>query len=1358
LDTLDGFSTGPRLSDAPQGDVARQAVAALKGYAFQLYGSVLAWLELKDGEELFLEVAEDYAVVARGALKAVQAKETQASGTVTLNTAGVKEAINSFVDLSNRNPARTVSLRYFTTSHIGLEREAADRIEGMSGLEYWGSVARGANVAPLRTRLLRLELKQQTRDYIDRLDDEGLRDNLIRRIVWDCGQGGLEDLEAEIEAKLLHLALPDLRVEPDQVRRVTSALIEQTLRTAVSPSQRRLSTADLYRSIQGITHTQIATSALNALISMAMRQGGGSHQPAVIPSSSWLIALDELPLPARLVPRQPLVDRARDALNAHSLGILTGSTGLGKTIIARFAAAQDGGNWRLVDLRGLAGVTIADRLTAVLASLSDIDAGGLILDDLDKWSDDSVRRSLSRLLGALRRRKLSCLVTSHSEPSPSFIVDIRAAPSAIVPVPYLSTEEIGELIAEVGQDVRLWSPIVQLMSGGGHPQLVQASIAVLEGKGWPKAEFANLIVGTPPEIEQERAIARQRLIEALPDAVRALLYRLSIIAGQMDRGLALAVAGVEPTVERPGEALERLIGPWVDRLAGNQLRVSPLVVNAGIEILSPVEIIAVRHQVVEFLMRGGNINVGDSDTILLHALAGKVEWALAGIATAMITASESVLRNLADSFVGLPLLSTDTPIHPDNLYVSSILRLAQFRLLKIMAKPEAFVQCLRALLHETANKGDESQDRLLRIIVLANVLLEKKTAAVIPHWIDLLLEFRELVARSQDMYDGTGRVPNKSLEGLGIGLMFVVQCLGIQEVSAVSYVFDRLNSLDRNTRDSIFAAVGAVPGESSSMIVNPAWLAEAQRETLVWNDAAARFYRMATQAAEWGRRELALRCHTVRVVMADEYGEQPEIALAMLDEAEALLHPDPILARARAKILWRKNDYAGALPLLERAIAELPTEGVVEKVLVLREAAICAGEVGDWSRARDCFWQGHIAADAGPTEFMKAISIGMAADAAVANIHLGCYSGALNQLIRCIEKLAGLDPEASLNNAYVHRIVRHTILWVQAKITGEIEAITSADPAEWPIGSCSNPEPPEAIKTAPLAPLEIAWYMLAKSDLALGGDVGIARALDTRLGAHTIPILEVSVRFDAVVAAIKTGAAASFIDGVLRWLDAAAYRDAHHMEMMEVDPRTPNFIQIPTLAQEQRTDSVPASAAVSAVQALAIYCITNDRPFPAVELAADLLPYLGEDHPATKDILCIKDAVSTIDVQSTPISVLSNLASGTPRHPEDSLIASICLLELTSRTDYRRLLQQPVARWITEEWTNVANTQQFGIASPRINGPAILAAVGRSKGDLASGADIILAALPAVRTRLHPDLRQRLEELKNEGKPEASAA
>ena len=47
-----------------------------RGYVYQIYQSALAWAELKDDEFLYLEVAEDFAKVAEGALEAVQVKET----------------------------------------------------------------------------------------------------------------------------------------------------------------------------------------------------------------------------------------------------------------------------------------------------------------------------------------------------------------------------------------------------------------------------------------------------------------------------------------------------------------------------------------------------------------------------------------------------------------------------------------------------------------------------------------------------------------------------------------------------------------------------------------------------------------------------------------------------------------------------------------------------------------------------------------------------------------------------------------------------------------------------------------------------------------------------------------------------------------------------------------------------------------------------------------------------------------------------------------------------------------------------------------------------------------------------------
>ena len=102
------ISDGTPPPEPPAGDPVAQAVASLRGYAYQLYASGLAWRDLKPGEELYLEVAEDYAVATGEALRAVQVRNT--TETVTLNAEGARSSGSSLAQRSARD--RTPASRW----------------------------------------------------------------------------------------------------------------------------------------------------------------------------------------------------------------------------------------------------------------------------------------------------------------------------------------------------------------------------------------------------------------------------------------------------------------------------------------------------------------------------------------------------------------------------------------------------------------------------------------------------------------------------------------------------------------------------------------------------------------------------------------------------------------------------------------------------------------------------------------------------------------------------------------------------------------------------------------------------------------------------------------------------------------------------------------------------------------------------------------------------------------------------------------------------------------------------------------------------------------------------------------------
>ena len=161
-------STSANALQIPAQERARQAVSSLRGYAYQIYQSLSAWLLLGEDETLLLEVAEDYAVLARDALSAVQVKDTAASRTVTLKSASIRDALNSFWNFQSSNPKKSVKFRYLTTSAIGKEASLSFP-DGIPGLKYWRVAARdGSDVEPIRRALLSMTLSDDLREFVEK--------------------------------------------------------------------------------------------------------------------------------------------------------------------------------------------------------------------------------------------------------------------------------------------------------------------------------------------------------------------------------------------------------------------------------------------------------------------------------------------------------------------------------------------------------------------------------------------------------------------------------------------------------------------------------------------------------------------------------------------------------------------------------------------------------------------------------------------------------------------------------------------------------------------------------------------------------------------------------------------------------------------------------------------------------------------------------------------------------------------------------------------------------------------------------------------------------------------------------------
>ena len=846
-----------------------------------------------------------------------------------------------------------------TTGPIGKEKGL--RFPGnLSGLAFWRVAAREqADVEPIRKALLELSLPSELHAYLETAGAEQLREDLLRRIRWLGSGPSPEEVERDLHDHLVYFG-NELGVGAQDSKNALNALVVEVLNCARRPPEARyLTAADLVTVFQKNTYRLVPPNALQTF-SPSLTSGAAS----VIETAVTARDVAAIPLPPRAAARTELVRGLHKVLVEAGALWMHGSSGLGKTTLALLLARSQNVAWTFADLRGLEARELRLALARLSSSLGSGSARGLILDDLPADLDNATMLAVKSVARAAVAVDAVLIVTCAKRPPPTLAGGLGLSREAVREVPYLTEDDVGEMVHRAGGDSRLWARVVYLFCGGGHPQLVDARIVGLSQRGWPpKEQLADLLptAGTG-ELEDEKRSVRTRLLRELDDSNRELLLRLSLLMGNFDRALMSVVADVAPPVPHAVLRFEALVGPWIEQVGADRFRLSPLLGDSGAASLGEALRNSTKTAVLEDLIARRPFPADQLLQVFVLAFALKHAPALTWFARILAQASTrnaQEFKRLAEevSVFALADRGPGVPLFAESPGVSTMLRFAQLRVAIATGGGASAARILDRMLAEIEMLPMDLRPNLTALAL--GTALPATTVPLAPkRWLGMLRSLSEL--------PGLGRILGKKaaaqtdpLSGLTATathaeMMFIVRASALAGIDELEELVAELDSGPASIRERYLNAASNI-WQSVSHIVAPAWLASVRADGFDGRTAAETLGRLDLVAGRWTNKDMAIELACAQAVMLDEYAEDAEGALAVLASAQGRYPSDYRLSRQRQKIYYRGGQHALALQEFESFANAFPEGKPVDRAYAMREAGRSAAELGDLERARNFF-------------------------------------------------------------------------------------------------------------------------------------------------------------------------------------------------------------------------------------------------------------------------------------------------------------------------------------------------------------------------------------------------------------------
>lgn len=1092
-------------------DPKRDATASIRGYVYQAYQSVLAWIQLKENEILVLEGSEDFDIHRGYSVTTTQVKDVSVN--LTLRSQSVIDALNNYWTCGEKNSDYDIFMHFLTTAEAGQEQGAPFGL-GHKGLEYWhNAVSDHCDIAPLRKFLLTLGLNPNLKLFIQEAKDNELCDKLFRRIKWDIGERPIDALQLVIEEKL-KIHGYSLGINTHYSCQAVPHLLKKVADLLSTDRIKELRRGDFLTCFDEATTMSIPRGQMEMIIAGKFQQNAdiiNLSEIFRIANRSSAIG-SPMPIVDGCIPRTALVSSLGKLLHEQRVIFLTGSSGIGKTNLAALIFNEIDERYGWAGFRGMPPSQIKDVLARAVFEINITKLQPfLVLDDIDLSDVTLFEREFISLVFSIINSEGMVIVTGPIQPPLHLLPKLWKSETCEVTVPYFNETEVEEMVRKHGlsdqNHILSWVRTIWLTTSG-HPQLVHARVRNFSSKGWPALTFSDLT--KPEDVERVRLEARARLVKEFPtDDIRVLAYRLSLINGIFSHETAMAVASTPPSISLPGEAFAALVGPWIEREGENRYRVSPLLSGAANNNLSVTEINSVHGAIALSIIRRKKLNQIEGGTALFHAFIAKHVEALSILAQMIATTetSDDNIKLLYDamSWFTLVRLEDGQKILPGHPAIDLMLRLAQYKLICstsesdkaiiIIARIEETLQEIEPLKFKQLSEG-------LAYGMILNTLDVQIPSNIVIRMLSRMIDLTEdnlALKHITDSYEKEQFDFPRLGENKPAQILFSYQGARLSGLNDLSELVTALDGLPPNKRDQLLKICNS-DMYFATLLISRAWWTEVKNGTLNITKALQIFDHTAMKSREWRVPELTKACLVAISVILDEYGHSTDQALEILDTADNEFPNEASLINQRAKVLFHVHRDAEALPMAYKAL-DLHGLSNVEFVFCCRVAGIAVAKSGDWPEAERLFLLG--AEKAEHFDIQKNMGIGLMADAAFALWKQKKYANSLLLFANTLDALETIAMSEDICVRHLHATVRHSISWIHFEARRE-HFTQLVEPLP---GMCSNQEPHEGIKDHQIVDISAAWELLAHTENILKLDIGISLRAQKATANKKKPVL-----------------------------------------------------------------------------------------------------------------------------------------------------------------------------------------------------------------------------------------------------------